>query len=208
MSGSTNQIVFESGFVEGVSPELDPNENSQAQCMRKVIRTEVRFELLYLILHYLYTGNICFSTNLDAEPPTGMPNYCHPEEIFSIAHQFGLEDLQKKALDFLKETCDARNIVERTFGEFGLVHEEVGKMYKDFLLSNWEFIENCELTDYVEKLEEEDSPYRKAAYKRLVEIMKCMRPIHATPQPMNRYPVTIVENLAPSPLSPPPPPPW
>ena len=169
--------MFTSSFAEGTAPiEPDSNEAPHAWCPRKVITSEKSFELLHLVLYYLYTKMVCFCTDEDAEPLPGMPDYCHPEEVYAIAHEYELEGLQQKALNFLRDTCTIENIVDRLFGKAALVYEDVGKVYEEFVLRHWDEIKNNKKwTEYFHGFENEDSMKIKLVLDRLLKLMGRLR---------------------------------
>jgi hypothetical protein len=145
MRNCSNHSVFNSKFTEGIPPvEEDPGTTPSLYCPRKLIPSENTFELLHVVLYYLYTNTVCFCTDEGAKPLPGTPKYCDPEEVYAIADEFGLEDLRKKALEFIQDTCDVEHLADRLFGSASVLHEEIRQVYEKFFLQNWDEIKNCQ----------------------------------------------------------------
>jgi hypothetical protein len=167
---SSNKPVLNSGFAEGISSQDTEQDNSSSSCQRKVIVSGKSFELLHTVLYYLYTNAVCFCTDEDAEPPPGMPECCDPEQVYAIAHEFGLEDLQQKTISFLRDTCNIENIADRLFGDVSLVYEEAYQVYKEYALQNWNEIKDSkEWTEYFAELEVESQ--QKHVISRLLKFI-------------------------------------
>lgn len=194
----SNWLVLESAFSEGdgatrsihsASSECDDGvlkyPRADPHCLRrKILPTEESFEILHTILYYLYSGRVFFRSGPEVIGPPGIPVYCDAEEIFAIAHRFVLPELKMKAITFFSRTCDVENIVERVFSDFGLVYEEIAKVYGWYFLSNWNNIrKRKELDSYFEELENDNSPRLVKVSKRFRDLMKDTQELPQPPQP-------------------------
>lgn len=169
-------VVFESGFLEGSNP-LVGNSN---HCPRRIIHSIEKFELLHAILYYLYTGKVLLGADSTIAETLCMP-VCDVEDLFAIAHRFDIPKLREKALNFLVESCDSKNIISRVFGEFALTYEEeVGEAYAKVFRRHWnEIRKSKELDDLLEGPENGDrrmAVIRK--YRDLTKDLECMNTSH------------------------------
>jgi hypothetical protein len=57
--------------------------------------------------------------------------------IYAVADRLLLDELTKKAFDFLKLTCSVENITARTMSKFERLYQEVGDMYATYYGENW-----------------------------------------------------------------------
>ena len=106
---------------------------------RRVLFIQEDYELFHMVLIYLYTSRISFTTSSSPFPSHAattfqIPSTSNAEGIYAIAHRLGLEPLKAAAFHFLKSTTDLDNISERTFGEFACEHVSVGKWYDEWFL--------------------------------------------------------------------------
>jgi hypothetical protein len=106
---------------------------------RRRISLSCKFELLTLVLRYLYTNSICFSTSVMNHDTSPVPNISEGEAegIYTLSVALKLEPLRKKALHFLEATCTITNISSRTFSAFARENPEVRKVYESYILSHW-----------------------------------------------------------------------
>jgi hypothetical protein len=126
--------VFESLFAEGDSNNARPSRDDSLH--RTCIQVEDDFDLLHNILYYLHTNIISFGTHLFDEQAS-LPKLCAAEDIYAMADRLLLDDLKKKAFDFLELTCTVENITARLFGRFAMLYKEVGNMYAEYYHKNW-----------------------------------------------------------------------
>jgi hypothetical protein len=110
---------------------------------RRRIPLSCDFELLALVLRYLYTNAICFCTS-DTHDSSSVPtaSEAKAEGIYALAVALNLEPLREKALHFLQATCNIKNIGSRTFSPFARENTEVGKVYESYLIRNWKEVLN------------------------------------------------------------------
>lgn len=172
--------MFTSDFREGDSTIRTVSSRIPADitfCPRRAFQTVENFEILYTILYYLYSDEICFSTDWPSTNSPDMPPYCNPEDIYEIAHRFQLQQLEEKALFFLRETCDVTNIITRVFGVVSLSYEKVGAEYGKFFHDHWDEIKVLgELEEVLEEVDEDQDIYRrKAVYKKYRELIRELR---------------------------------
>jgi BTB/POZ domain len=166
-------VVFKSGFSEGSEP-ITHNSN---QCPRRIIVSIERFELLHAILYYLYTDKVLFGADSAIAENLRMPA-CDAEELFAIAHRFDIPKLREKAVNFIIDSCDAKNIIPHVFGEFAQTYKEVGEAYAKVFHRHWNEIRTSkELDELLEGLEDEDADRRTTIvrkYRELTRELQCM----------------------------------
>ena len=132
--------VFKSSFAEG---DLNNGVSASNLDDRSLRRTHVQvdddFDLLHNILYYLHTNQISFGTDLTDDQPRAahLPKLCPAEDIYAMADRLLLDDLKKKAFDFLKLTCSVENITARTMSKFARLYKDVGDMYATYYRMNW-----------------------------------------------------------------------
>ena len=131
------------------------------------------FDVVHNVLYYIYTNSITLSTVTSEDPSAGMPRRCDAEDIYAVAHRLELENLQIKALRFLKSTCNVRNITARVLSEFAMLYEDVGKIYNDYFIQHWGKIrETTEFNRYFSVVEEkEDLKEIRRVYRRFRGLM-------------------------------------
>jgi hypothetical protein len=104
---------------------------------RRVIPIRHNFELLHLVLKYLYTKTFCFTTSTDVDKSADVPTTDDAEGIYEIANYLKIEPLETKALHFLCATCNVDNISARTFSKFAATHPNVRNKYDTYFLEHW-----------------------------------------------------------------------
>ena len=174
--------MFESSFREGSTSDDTETQDFQ----RTTVIVEYSFDLLHNILHYLYTDEICFGTDLtsNSECLQETPRLCSAEDIYAIADRMMLEDLKRKAFRFLKITCTVENITARAMSKFARVHEEVGEMYAEFYRENWGEVRSCPahsqfLSSQLED-DEMDNTELREMFKRYQRVMESPNGTFAT----------------------------
>jgi hypothetical protein len=178
--------VFASAFLEGdstiatisklesESPRVSLGEDGTSLHRRIIAMTE-DFDVVHNVLYYVYTNRITFSTVASDEPQSdaNQPNVCDAEDIFALAHRLDLEDLKKKALEFLGRSCTLRNITSRVFGQSASLYDEVGKVYEDYFKGNWAMIrDSAEFKNYIPLLEESDPAEITRIFRRFRELFQ------------------------------------
>jgi hypothetical protein len=133
------------------------------------------YDLFHIVLFYLYTGRISFSTS------TNPIVSCHPdipftinaEGIYATSHRLQLDSLDKKAFHFLKATCTVDNITSKVFSKFAEKHEMVGQMYDDYFLENWGTVKNCgEFARFFGDLEDGDFEEYKRVNRKFIDMVR------------------------------------
>jgi hypothetical protein len=139
---------------------------------RRRISMMENFDIVYNVLYFVYTNRITFSTIV--EENEGTPKTCDAEDIYALAHRLDLENLKVKALGFLKQTCNCRNITERIFSKFTALYPEVDIVYSQFFQNHWqEICETSEFAKYFRNLEDEcDCVETHRNFRRFRELMK------------------------------------
>ena len=124
---------------------------------RRHVTIKERFDLFKIVLFYLYTDSVCFTTLHDIRNSDGdIPTTDDPEGIYAIARRLMLDDLCSKAAQFLKDTCTIHNITARAFGKFAATYEAVGKIYDQYLLECWHGIVGAaEFEEFFQDAEED-----------------------------------------------------
>jgi hypothetical protein len=170
--------VFSSAFLEGDSTVADSlvslGQNGTSLHRRTITMTE-DFDVVHNVLYYIYTNRITFSTIASPEPQSkgGQPNVCDGEEVFALAHRLDLEDLKKKALEFLGRSCTLRNITSRVFNQSACLYDEVAKVYDEYFKRNWATIRNsAEFKNHMSLMEESDPAEMLRIFKRYHEIFQ------------------------------------
>ena len=155
--------MFNSNFTEGrleVKSEL-PSQNGDKkplQTPRRLVKVPDDFDLFHIILFYLYTDRICFTTT--PEKQFDIPVTDDAEGVYAIAHRLMLDSLASKAIKFLDHTCTSRNITSRSFGTFALSHEPVEEVYDAFFMENWdEVIQTKEFEEFFKEMENDPEEY-------------------------------------------------
>ena len=118
------------------------------------------FDLFHIVLFYLYTDRVYFSTTPETALVSGILATSNAETIYEIAHRLLLDSLTSKALHFLKSTCTPHNITARVFGSFASLHDDVGKLYNSYLMENWnQIVRTSEFKEFLSDLEEDSMEY-------------------------------------------------
>jgi hypothetical protein len=154
--------VFSSSFAEGDSATAAkisalPSDGDHSDYYpRRIIPMEDDFDVVHNILYYLYTNRIFFSSKSQPSPKIFYdPKICDAEEIYALAHRLELNALRKKALSYLRLSCNPRNITTRVFSAYASVYEEMGDVYREYFRKNWTEIRGTsEFEDYFKELEE------------------------------------------------------
>lgn len=128
------------------------------QTPRRLVKVPDDFDLFHIVLFYLYTDRICFTTT--PEKQFDIPVTDDAEGVYAIAHRLMLDSLASKAVKFLEHTCTSRNITSRSFGIFALSHEPVEEVYDDFFMENWdEVIQTKEFEEFFKEMENDPEEY-------------------------------------------------
>lgn len=134
------------------------------------------YDVVHNVLYYIYTNKITFSTvsSEDSSNKPDMPRNCDAEDIYALAHRLELENLQTKALRFLKSTCNVRNITTRVLSTFAMVYEDVGKAYEDYFKEHLgEVRGTTKFREYFSAVEETgDLTEIRRVHKRFRELME------------------------------------
>lgn len=133
--------------------------NPQPPLKQTFPNLDYEYELFHLVLFYLYTGRIIFSSSPDPNqsPDAEIPITDRAEGIYATSHRLKLNSLDEKAFHFLKATCTVPNITGKVFSKFAEKHERVGQMYDEFFLTNWRKVLDCrEFDAFFEDLENGD----------------------------------------------------
>jgi hypothetical protein len=144
------------------SPETsDSDDNSPPPSpglsWRKIYYLHDDFELFHILLVYMYTDRVCFTTSPTLIQAVDIPITDDAEGVYALSHRFGLDCLDRKAFHFLQATCDVGNITARTFSGFAAEHREVGEMYDAWFLRHWDEVkETAEFEKYFDDLEEDN----------------------------------------------------
>jgi hypothetical protein len=96
----------------------------------------MRYEPLHVLLYFLYSENVLFTTSIAIEDTLDMP-IADAEAIFAAAHFYDVSALKEKAASFLATTCNEQNILSRFFGEYGLIYDELFEAYKKPFCRYW-----------------------------------------------------------------------
>jgi hypothetical protein len=159
--------VFTSGFSEGIS-DVKGSTNKNVN-EKRVVSTEVGFDILHNILHYFYTNQITFHSKPGKEPVTG-PRTVDVQSIYEIADRFLLPHLKDKALYFLGGSCDIQNITGRMFGEYARTHEHLDLVYRAFFRTHLPLIvQTIEFNNFFEQLEGSDADQINARFRKVVQ---------------------------------------
>ena len=129
---------------------------------------------MHNILFYLHTDIISFSTDLTCEPPSDRPKLCDAEEIYAMADRLLLDDLKTKAFEFLKLTCDIRNITRRAMGKYATIYPDLGEMYAAYYRKNLAEVRSTKEHDefFAERESEPDATELVQLIRRYREIME------------------------------------
>lgn len=140
-------LVLDADFPDGMmsvppspSSETPPTPPSPTTPTRQPIFVHDDFELFHVVMFYLYTHEICFVMDADAQLDSEIPITSDAEGIYAIAHRLKVESLQRKALRFLQSTCTLSNITERAFSPFAVEHPEAEEWYDAFFMKHWDQI--------------------------------------------------------------------
>lgn len=143
-----------------LSHDLDtppPSPTTPKPPLRQTFHIDHDYELFHIVLFYLYTGRIQFSTTPSSSLDPDLPYTCNAEGIYATSHHLQLSSLDKKAFHFLKATCTVDNITRKVFSKFAEKHAEVGTMYDEFFLENWGLVKVCGgFERFFEEIEEGD----------------------------------------------------
>jgi len=161
---------FASGFSEGISnPRACESPTSETGNHRRVIPTDIDFDTLRNILHYLYTNQITFHSKPGKQQTTG-PRTVDVERIFEAADRLLLADLVDKAWSFLHESCDIQNITARIFGEFPKRHEPLNLIYRNFFRTRLSLIvQTSEFEDFFDQLRGPNAHQINAQFRELLQ---------------------------------------
>lgn len=108
---------------------------------RRQITVQDDYDLFKIILFYLYTGTVQFTTFPEiCSEENDIPTTANIVGLYAIADRLVLDDLSTKAAKFLGDTCTVRNITARAFSKFAATYEAVQKVYDEYLLGHWEDI--------------------------------------------------------------------
>jgi hypothetical protein len=163
--------VFNSSFAEG-RPSSPPTKlitngyTTPPLSSRRQVAVDDDYDLFHIVLFYLYTDRICFTTTSEYTSKTDLPSTTDAEGVYAIAHRLMLDSLMAKALHFLESTSNVRNITARTFGGFGAIHEEVGKLYDEVFVGLWSLVKHSsDFEDFFAELDEDSAESKRANTK-------------------------------------------
>ena len=131
-----------SGETALESPNSSPTTSSSLFPPHRRIPITYDFELFRLVLHYFYTNRFCLITTRETFTTSDVPTTIDAEGIYEIAYDLKIESLEKKALHFLRATCNVDNITCRAFSNFAATHQNVGKVYDDYFMEHWNNVKN------------------------------------------------------------------
>lgn len=121
---------------------------------RKTFYVDSDYELFHIVLFYLYTERVSFSTSAENIKKSEIPATMDAEGVYATARRLLLEHLSKKAFHFLQSTCDVKNITRRVFSAFAAAHEEVGRFYDEWFSEHWNEIKvTPEFDEFFEEME-------------------------------------------------------
>ena len=150
-------------WVKAGPPDIPDNESEMIFAYYH-LTTDDDFDLLHIVLFYLYTDRICFTTHPDHCSLPDIPTTGDAEGIYAIADRLMEDSLMSKALHFLDSTCNAHNITSRTFGKFGRDYKDVGRVYDNFFMENWvQAQDTTEFEEFFSDLEDESLEHRTQA---------------------------------------------
>jgi hypothetical protein len=127
---------------EILGPEINSatvgTDNSLSLPTQRCIPIPHDFDLFHLVLRYLYTHSLCFTTSpSDKCNDSVIPTVTDAEEIYKIAAAMKIEPLRAKALHFIRATCSIINIGTRTFSKLAEDYSEVREVYDAYVLKHW-----------------------------------------------------------------------
>jgi hypothetical protein len=155
--------VFNSNFIEGrleakSDITLANGDRKSLHAPRRLVKIPDDFDLFHIILFYLYTDRICFTTT--PEKQFDIPVTDNAEGIYAIAHRLMLDSLVPKAIKFLDHTCTSRNITSRLFGTVATSYELVVEAYDAFFMKNWDaVIQTKEFEEFFKEMENDPEEY-------------------------------------------------
>jgi hypothetical protein len=131
--GDERELDWSSSLESSTIPSI----TSVSFPLRRAIPIEHDFELFQLVLRYLYTNTICFTTTSGVEADSDVSTTTDAEGIYAIANNFRIKPLELKALSFLGATCNLNNITARTFSKFAATNPAVGELYDSYFIGYW-----------------------------------------------------------------------
>ena len=123
-------VELKSGFMEGA----EPVSTSPDCCPRRTIRPAAAFRPFHVMLYYLFTGEVLLmkGDSNGVENPFGMP-VVGVDQVFEVAHQYGITGLIDAILLYLAETCHPNDVLGHISEDFSLLYDEVYRMYEKVL---------------------------------------------------------------------------
>lgn len=163
--------MFNSSFAEG-RPSSPPTKlitnghMTPPLSSRRQVAVDDDYDLFHIVLFYLYTDRICFTTTPEYTSMPDLPSTTDAEGVYAIAHRLMLDPLMAKALHFLESTSNVRNITARTFGGFAAIHDEVAKLYDDRFVALWSLVKHSsEWEEFFSELDEDTNESKRANAK-------------------------------------------
>ena len=129
--------VFNSSFAKGKAAATSLTVTKRPY---KCIIVDGPFDLFHATLYYIYTKRSSFASNVDivSSGPlkSNRPKLCCAEDIYVLADRMLLDNLKRKAFDFLELTCASQNITAPTLGELASVYPEMRSTYTRCFFNN------------------------------------------------------------------------
>ena len=129
----------ENNFASSETAAGDDLEHRLILPVRRRIPISCNFELLEVVLRYLYTNSICFCASYPPDNPQ-VPTTSNAEGLYELASIIKLKPLMQKSLKFLRASCNMNNIISRAFSPFAERNPEVGAVYDAYLVRNWKAV--------------------------------------------------------------------
>jgi hypothetical protein len=152
--------VFNSGFSEGRFRKSARLSTSEEAGSRRLVKITDDFHLFHALLFYLYTDQICFSTDPDCSGLVDIPTISDAEGMYALSHRLLFDSVTSKAQQFLQTTCTIQNITAREFGSFAQLYAPIGAIYHDFFMRDWDnVVKTKEFEQFFAELEEGSADY-------------------------------------------------
>jgi hypothetical protein len=166
--------VFNSKFCEGLIPQakidvskLGFSDIKSTLRTRRQVTIKDDYELFQIILYYLYTGTVQFTTSLEiCSEENEIPTTTDVEGVYAITHRLMLDDLSTKAAKFLGKTCTIRNITSRAFSHFAVTYEAIEKVYDAYILEHWQdVVGGTEFEEFFRDVEDNPEEFVRVSTK-------------------------------------------
>jgi len=109
---------------------------------------DIDFVTLHNILYYIYTGcvNLHYKSKDLEFPrvPEGYPAKPDPVRLYRNADKYLLPDLRDRCCNYIKVTLSIENVAENLFSAEAQRHEELQKIFLDYVLDNFDRVKDTE----------------------------------------------------------------